>query len=348
MGVFSRTMMMLTLAWLVGLIITFAFLQNEDASWREKFIAEANIRRAIAYRHVDIRGGVVAERGHGDGSDTDDTGLVPENLGTAPFGLPDEGASAPGGTEPLPGAKISPGNSLIAMEQDDGDNMKGNFEDAKKNAVERINELRGEITDLQRQRRLQDARLANVREAARGFAATMMSYRYIIASFQQKAFNLDYEIQRAMIERDALTAELKQIENDLRRIDGQQMTIEDSYYELGKEYDRTIRILAWYEQADPNLRRMADAAGRGWLRGKVIGVGDDPRTGVVSISLGTNEGVFEGQAFSIYRNGAYVGKMVVENVRPNVSVGRLEERFRGRRMVMENDSVKTAEPAYKR
>lgn len=348
MGVFSRTMLMLTLSWLVGLIVTFAFLSNQDSSWREKFIAEANIRRALAYRHVDIRGGVVAERGHSQGVDSDDKGLVPENLGTAPFGLPDEGAAAPGGTEPLPGAKVSPGNSLIALERGAGETMKANFQDAKQNATERINELRTEIADYQRQRRLQDARLADVREAARGFAATMMSYRYIIASFQQKVFNLDYEIQRAMIERDALTAELAQIENDLRRIDGQQITLEDSYYDLGKEYDRTIRVLAWYEQADPNLRRMADAAGRGWLRGKVIGVGDDPRTGVVSISLGGNEGVFEGQAFSIYRNGNYVGKMVVENVRPNVSVGRLEERFRGRRMVLENDSVKTAEPVYKR
>lgn len=348
MGVFSRTMLMLTMAWLVGLLVVFAFLINEDSGWRDKFVAEANIRRAIAYRHVDIAGGVVAERGHAKGVDTDDATLVPENMGTAPYGLPGESASAPGGTDPLPGAKVAVSASQIQLERDEGAGMGGNFETAKQAVKDRIDELREQIVEYQRQRRLQDARLADAGQAARGFALTMTGFRYTIASLQQRVFNLDYEIQRAMIERDALTAELAQVENDLSRIDGQQVALEDSYYNLGKEYDRTIRVLAWYEQADPNLRKMADSTGRGWLRGKVIGVGDDPRTGVVSISLGGNEGVFEGQAFSIYRNGSYVGKMVVENVRPNVSIGRLEERFRGKRMVLENDSVKTAEPAYKR
>ncbi|MCA8910882.1 MAG: hypothetical protein KDB82_04210 [Planctomycetes bacterium] len=345
MGVFSRTMLMLTLAWLVGLLVTFVYMSSSsEPSWREKFIAEANIRRAIAYRYVDIKGGIVAERGN-EKAESDNVALAPESLGAAPYGLPDDGGSAPGGTEPLPGAKVSPAQSLISLERGKGKKQMANFDGAKQDAIASITQLREDIATANRNRRFQDARLTEVREAARLFAAEMQSYRYIIASFQQKVFNLDYEIQRAMIERDALKAELAQVENDIRRIDGQQLTLEDSYYETSKDYEHVIKILAMYETGDTNLRLLADTTGRGWLRGKVVGVGDDPRTGVVSISLGSNEGVFEGQAFSIYRDGSFVGRMVVQDVRANVATGQLAKEFRGRRVVLNGDNVKTAEPS---
>ena len=344
MGVFSRTMLMLTMAWLIGLLITFIFMSSSrEPSWREKFIAEVNIRRAIAYRYVDIKGGIVAERGHDKGAASSDAGLSPESLGAAPLGQPGEGASG-GSTDALPGAKISPQSSLVEIERTKGLKQGDNFSAAKQDAIAAITVLRGEIADAQRDRRLQTSRLGEVKDAARLFAAEMQSYRYIIASFQQKVFNLDYEIQRTMIERDALKAELAQVENDIRRIDGQQVTLEDGYYETSKGFERVIKILGHYEIGDPNLRQMADTTGRGWLRGKVVGVGDDPTTGVVSISIGSNEGVFEGQSFSIYRDGAFIGRMVVENVRANVAVGRLAPEFLGKRFVLNGDNVKTAEP----
>ncbi|MBZ0136088.1 MAG: hypothetical protein K8I27_06925 [Planctomycetes bacterium] len=349
MGVFSRTMLMLTMAWLVGLLVTFLYMSNDtDATWREKWIGEANIRRAIAYRYVDIRGGMVAERGHDKGVNSEVVGLTPESLGAAPYGLPDEGASAPGGSDPLPGAQIPVEKSLIALERGKGDTQKQNFDGAKRTAIASITDLRSKIATAQQERRAHDQRLADVREAARMFAAEMQSYRYIIASFQQKVFNLDYEIQRAMIERDALKAELAQVENDIRRIDSQQLTIEDSYYNTSKRYESVIKVLGLYETGDPGLRVMADVVGRGWLRGKVVGTGDDPRTGVVSISIGSNEGVFEGQAFSIYRDEKFVGRLVIENVRANIAVGRLAEEFRGRAGVLNGDNVKTAEPFSRR
>jgi hypothetical protein len=222
-----------------------------------------------------------------------------------------------------------------------------NFDGAKQDAIASITQLREDIATANRMRRFQDARLSEVREQARLFAAEMESYRYIIASFQQKVFNLDYEIQRTMIERDALKTELAQVKNDIERIKDQQLTLEDSYYDESKDFEHIIKIIGAYETLDTGLRRSADTVGRGWLRGKVVGVGDDPRTGVVSISLGSNEGVFEGQAFSIYRDGAFIGRMVVENVRANVATGQLAREFRGRRVVLNGDNVKTAEPALK-
>ena len=201
MGVFSRTMLMLTMAWLVGLLVTFLYMgSGNEASWREKFIAEANIRRALAYRHADIVGGIVAERGSEKGPDLDNIALTPESLGAAPYGLPDDGGTAPGGTEPLPGAKVSPAQSLLSLERDKGATQMLNFDGAKLDAENAIRTLDEAIKAANRKRRFQDARLSEVREAARLFAAEMQSYRYIIASFQQKVFNLDYEIQRAMIE----------------------------------------------------------------------------------------------------------------------------------------------------
>jgi hypothetical protein len=339
MGVFSRTMLMLTMAWLIGLVVTFFFLSaSDEPSWRDKFVAEANIRRAIAYRTVDIQGGIVAERGHDKGPNTAsrNQSLQAESIGHAP------GAS--GSNDPLPGARISDDQSLIRLEESVGTQLNSQLDAARARTEAEIAQLQTEIATALRDRRAADTKLAQVREASRIFAAQMQSYRYIINSFQQKIFNLDIEIKRILIEKDALTAELAQIRNDIRRIEGQQHTLEDSYYELAKGYERTIRVLAWYEQADPDLRRLADTAGRGWLRGKVISVGPDPRTGVVSISLGSHEGVFVGQTFTIYRNEQFVARMVVESVRPNVSMGRLERDFRGRAFVTEGDGVKTAEP----
>lgn len=345
MGVFSRTMLMLTLAWLVGLIVTFVFMSNDpEPSWRDKFIAVANMRRAIAYRTVDIKGGVVAERGHdkGDNKKSGENQLDAESLGVAPYGLPEEGGSG-GSTDPLPGAKIRKTESLIAIATEQGRKQGINFQATKDDSVVAITELRDQIATAQRQRRGADAKLAQVREASRMFAAEMQSYRYIIASFQQKVFNLDYDIQRVLIERDALTAELAQVNNDLKRIEVQQIELEDAYWDVSKNFDRTVRLLGRYTTTDPNLARLADATGRNWLRGKVIGVGGDPRTGVVSISLGSNEGVQEHQVFTIFRNEKLVGKMRVESVTANTAVGRLLPEFRGK-IVMENDSVKASEP----
>lgn len=344
MGVFSRTMLMLTMAWLVGLIVSFLFLSMDpDPSWRDKYIAEANIRRAIAYRYVEIRGGMVADRHHEKGLDSQNQPLSPENLGSAPYGLPDENQSG-GSTDALPGAQVPDAQSLIAIEQKAGEDLNNKFDAAKQDVIGTIATLRNEIADKQRERRAHEQRLAEVREASRLFAAQMRSYRFIIASFQQKVFNLDFEIQRLMIERDALVAELAQISNDTRRLEGQQETLENTYYGLTRRYDSTIKVLAHYEAADKNLRRLAEYTGRGWLRGKVVGVGDDPRTGVLSISIGSQDKVQEGQVFSVYRNGDFLAKMVVETVKPNTAVGRLLPEFRGRVFVTENDNVKTAEP----
>lgn len=344
MGVFSRTMLMLTIAWLAGLIVLFVVKSaRTEPDWREKYVAEANIRRAIAYRYVDIMGGSVAERGTDKGGkENAETAMAPESLGAAPYGLPEEGGSG-GSVDPLPGAKVRPQDGLLAKTVAEGAAAAGNADAAKLEAIASITEKRAAIAEAQRARRIADSKLAQVREAARMFAAEMKSYQYIIASFQQKVFNLDYEIQRIMVERDALTAELAQIQNDINRIQAQQLEMEDSLYETSKRYEKTVKVLAWYEQADPNLRRMADATGRGWLRGKVVGVGEDPRTGVVSISLGSNEGVFEGQEFTVFRNEKYLGRMRVESVRANVSVGRLLPEFRGKVVITENDSIKSAE-----
>lgn len=334
---------MLTLAWLVGLIVAFTFMSNTDEpNWREKYIAEANIRRAIAYRIVDLNGGIVAERGF-DRMPGGNDALTAESLGGAPYGLPDAQGSA-GSTEALPGARVPAAASLISLERSRLEGERASAAQAKDAIAEEILTLRQSIAESQRNRRAQLARLSEVRDEAAQFALQIDAYRTVVAQHQQQVFNLDYEIQRVLIEKDALTAELAQIQNDTRRIDSQSMALEDSYYEISKAYERTIRVLAWYEQTDPNLRTMADTTGRGWLRGRVVAVGDDPRTGVVSISIGSHEGVQVGQMFTVYRNDRFIGRIVVDNVRPNVSVGRLVEEFRGRVFLAEGDSVKTAEP----
>jgi hypothetical protein len=344
MGVFSRTMLMLTLAWLVGLIITFLFLDRQgENDWRDRYIAEANIKRALTYRYVDLAGGRVAESATDKGFQNAEVALQAESIGAAPWGLPGDTASA-GSTDALPGALIAPADSLIEQERRHGGTQVAQIAAQQAQVQQQILELNNRIAEANRSRRANESQIAALGASASEFAGKMESYRGVISSSLQLIFNMDYENQRLLIEHDALVAELAQVQNDLRRIQGQQLELEDSYYELSKGYEGTVKLLAWYEQADPNLRRMADAAGRGWLRGRVVGVGGDPRTGVVSISLGRNEGVFVGQTFSVFRGDRFLARLVVESVQPNSAVGRLQDEFRGRVLVHEGDSVRTSQP----
>jgi hypothetical protein len=341
MGVFSRTMLMLAIAWLVGINVAFIFVHmSPEPDWRDKWVAEANIRRAIAYRYVDIRGGVVAERGF-QKKDSENEKLEPENLAAAPYGMADEGGSG-GSADPLPGSKVAKEHSLIEMERARGTSGKG----VHKTTVDNLNtELAGleqaVAVNLRAWRKALSSQAISL-DSARKFGAEMQAFRYIIASFQQKVFNLDYEIQRVIIERDALTAELAQVKNDIERIKKQEIELEDVYYELHRDYSNTVKIIGMYEQLEPNIRRMADMAGRPWLHGHVIAVGGDPREGVVTISIGAQQGVEFNQTFTIHRGGKVIGKMVVEQVEDTFAVGRLVSADRGRATVLENDSIKAA------
>ncbi|MDH5641884.1 MAG: hypothetical protein OEY28_11375 [Nitrospira sp.] len=337
MGVFSKTMLMLTIAWLVGLNVTFFFLNGDpDASWREKFLAEANTRRAIAYRYVAIKGGLVGERGHGHGNPKNAANqkMEAESLGRAP------GASA--STDPLPGAKIAGDFSLIGKETELGESTTKAFAAAIGGVNTDNNNLLDEITRLDRERRGHNDKFARMSDEIKQFGAQMKAYQYTIAVAQQKVFNLDYEIQRIIVERDALAAELAQVENDIDRIKGQQIAQEDVLYDLYRRFEHTVRVLALYEQLDPNLRTMADTAGRDWLRGRVVAVGDDPRTGVVTISIGSEDGVEENQVFTVYRRGRFLARMRVESMTEDSATGTLLPEFRGRVAVLENDGVKAS------
>lgn len=352
MGVFSRTMLMLAIAWLVGLNVAFIFMQMDpEPDWRDKFVAEANIRRAIAYRYVDIKGGRVAEHGTDQGRESADKIIDAESLGNAPFGLEGEGGSG-GSTDALPGALIEKKHSLLDMERSSGDQAKqaqseavnGKMEGGAKvkGLNEQLADLEKQIAENQRAWRKALSRSGLVADKARHFGAEMQAFRYIIASFQQKVFNLDYEIQRVIIERDSLTAELAQVKNDIERIKRQEVELEDVYFELSRDYTQTVKILAMYEQIDPNIRKMADMAGRTWLNGRVVAVGDDINTGVVTISIGRQVGVESNQMFTIHRGGKVIGKMRVEQIEDNFAVGRLVEADRGKVTVLENDSIKAS------
>ncbi|MCC6150726.1 MAG: hypothetical protein IT461_10795 [Planctomycetes bacterium] len=341
MGVFSRTMLMLAIAWLVGINVAFIFLHlSPEPDWRDKWVAEANIRRAIAYRYVDIKGGVVGERGF-QKLDSVNEKLDPEALGQAPYGLPDEGGSG-GSADPLPGSKVAKEHSLVELEVARGNGLKGAHKTTVDNLNSELATLEKAIAENLRAWRTALHSQAISLDSARKFGAEMQAFRYIIASFQQKVFNLDYEIQRVIIERDALTAELAQVKNDIERIKKQEIELEDVYYELNRGYSNSVKIIGMYEQLEPNIRRMADMAGRPWLHGHVIAVGSSPSEGVVTISIGRQHGVEFNQTFTIHRGGKVIGKMVVEHVEDTFSVGRLVSADRGRATVLENDSIKAA------
>ncbi|MCC6573612.1 MAG: hypothetical protein IT462_07465 [Planctomycetes bacterium] len=343
MGVFSRTMLMLTIAWLAAVNVAFIYLNaNPEPDWRSKFISERNIRRAIAYRYTDIKGGRVPESGHEFKSESANSPIAAESIGGAPYGLPDESGSG-GDTNGLPGTLIKESQSQIAMARQDGADAKTHHDNDVTAISNAINTLETNIAEFNRDRRKQVEKMSAVRDRARLFGAEMSAFRYIIASFQQKVFNLDYEIQRVIVERDALKAEFAQVQNDIGRIKMQQVDLENAYYELSRGYEQNVKVIAMYEQLDPNIRRLADQTGRGWLFGRVRSVGDDPRTGVVTISIGSQDGVEENQVFTIHRGGQFIGRMLVEEVSDNFATGRLLQEFRGKVTVIENDSVKAAE-----
>jgi hypothetical protein len=336
-------MLMLSIAWLVGINVTFLYMSlSPEPSWRDKFVAERNVRRAIAYRYTRLKGGRVAESAHGFGLASESQQLPAEGMNRAPYGLDGENGNA-GGPEQYPGAEVRTQHSLIELERQRGDAARAAKTTRISEAEKEVVALQAQISTANRQRREEFGKLGTVRDTAKLFGAEMEAFRYIISSFQQRVFNIDYEIHRVTIERDALAAELAQIRGDFGRVSEQIVTLEDQHYELRKNYERTVKTLGLYQTLDKDLPRLADEVGRGWLHGQVIAVGADPRTGIVTISIGSQDGVALFQEFTVYRGTQFLGKIQIEEVDANHAIGRLKPEFRGKVTVVEGCKVKSAE-----
>ena len=331
MSLFTRTMMLLCL---MALMLSFGVglreANDKSPTDTDRFVAARNYRRAIAYRQVDYVGGQVGRPDAGTNM------IYSDSITEEPQRV---------------GAKIESKFSLAAMEAykanilekdltAERDRLEAGGKDANGVNQPSIADLMNQIADEHRKDRANTAKLKLIEGRVRVFANEIDSYSYMIQSFQQKIFNLDYEVQIAIIERNALLAEQAQVVANAGRIIADTSTIEDHNADTNKEYARVARLLGDYDTRDPELRAWAARVGNPWLRGVVMRAHEDSRIGTVWISIGEQDGVKSGQLFSIHRGNQFVGRMRVESVERNGAVGRLTEEFRGMAQVRAYDRIR--------
>jgi len=332
MSLLSRFVLMF--AWLVALVLlgqSFLELSSNQPSDIDRLVAARNFRRAIAYRVVDLQGGKVAKSANN------------ENYWDVNHAMTEEDPKA------HPGSSIHPKYSLIALESHEmniaEDELKAQVKKLRDGWDEGttrnhgVDALKDMIAQQNRNRRSKISELSQIQDDVRIFAQELDGYSYMIQSFQQRIFNLDFEVHLAIIERNALVVEKAQVIAEAGRLVEDQKNIEEANWKTSREYAKTVEVVAQYEQYDQSIRGWADRVGNPWVRGVVLRSHEDNRVGMVWVSIGENEGVKSGQTLSIHRGQQFVGRMRVESVQANMAVGRLLEEFRGVARVHANDKV---------
>lgn len=331
MSLLTRSVMLLAIVVLsISLGQGLAQMLSPEPSPLDELVATRNLRRAIAYRFVDLRGGRVA------------ASATAANAFDVTQTAPAEGN---------PGAEVSPNQSLTAVELNEiniatdalqsRQDLLENGDDTASDDLERmsLDELRTAISGFQKSRKQQMAAFAKLENdvivASQVLAAQQSQVRSSLATL----LAIDYETYLALIEQEALRAEMASVRIDIARTIEQTAVLEEQNYLAHRQFERVVDQIARYETVDPTIRSRSARVAKPWLRGLVTTVDADPRVGEALISIGSQDGVENGQTFSVHRNGQFIGHVRVENLERNRAVVRLTESFRGRTRLQANDRI---------
>lgn len=325
MSLLTRAVMLIAIIVLsISLSQGLSQLVSPEPSPLDELVATRNLRRAMAYRFVDLRGGRVAKTA------TTDSGYAPTSQAES---------------EGLPGSEIHPLRSLIAVELNEYLLAEAALMDELKQLREGgegqkgLDELRNEIATNNKDRRENMSTFKDIENsivvASSGLASRFSQLKYTIATLLET----DYKDYVSLLEQQALRAEIDAVRIDIARAKDQLRRLEEENYLRSRQYDRTVSQISRYESLDPSLGARSARVGKPWLHGIVTSVDPDPRVGRLVISIGSQDGVEPGQVFSIRRDRNFVAHIRVDSLERNRAICVLTEEFRGRARVLANDRV---------
>ena len=155
-----------------------------------------------------------------------------------------------------------------------------------------------------------------------------------LAEITTEVTKLRQEIRLAQLDRDGQFGRAVDLTDKLNAAESLRLTLEEKNRQLQEQYAR--------------LEGVAQAMGFGPdtlvghipppLDGKILKVRET--SGLVEISIGSDDGLRKGHALEVFRGNAYLGRIIIRDVDPDRAVGEIDKKMqRGR--IQEGDNVTT-------
>ncbi len=174
-----------------------------------------------------------------------------------------------------------------------------------------------------------EAEKASAEAMNRGLLAQVEAARSAEAEFRKQLVDLEkrgIELERRNIDLNdrvnEQTATIAVLVEQKRQYEQQLNILKEEADKLSNQARRSAQGVQTEDPAAaamPNVRALT-TGGPSAIRGSVVEVEDN----LVSISVGTADGVKKGMVFVIHRDNKYVGDLRISDVNPNRSAGRLD------------------------
>ncbi len=121
--------------------------------------------------------------------------------------------------------------------------------------------------------------------------------------------------------RDDSFGKVVRLIDQLNAIEGQREALEESNLGLAGQVNRMQGVLDRHDLSE--FTPIIDKPPK--VDGVVLAVG---RRNLIEISIGSDDGLREGHTLEVFRNNSYLGRIVVQNTKPDKSVGRILPAYR--------------------
>ncbi|MHC4480890.1 MAG: hypothetical protein ACYS1C_07980 [Planctomycetota bacterium] len=158
-----------------------------------------------------------------------------------------------------------------------------------------------------------------------------------ILELRQTVSERDQRIQEHLNTVDSLQSTLAQREAGIGQLEHDLTESKKAYRKLAESEGRLQGIIGELVQRDIQV----PPAPLPIINGRVVRV--DPQHGVAVVDKGRGAGVKPNTEFTIYNEGGYVGRLIIHDVQPDVSVGRVRLLADGQQ-VTQGDKVTTEIP----
>jgi len=219
---------------------------------------------------------------------------------------------------------------------------KASFEDQLRQKNEKIGELTARIEDKEHEIDVlttqRDKNASQLKDLETKLAQAMTENSKLSDSVQmltERVSQLENQVETTKAEKEkAFEREQKQF-NRAAEMERQRTRLQEKF----KEANITIR----------NLRQEIVRAQRGGeeIEGiqapaEITGIVRMKKNNLVAISVGSDDGVKKGYLFHIYRGDSYLGRLIVTDVDPDVSLAQIQERYTSDpSAIREGDNVST-------
>lgn len=199
--------------------------------------------------------------------------------------------------------------------------LKNSLETERVNKRDVVTKLETENEELRRERDNREKELQDAHKAAREAVATMRATQNTLADMRTELQTLRDRIVKTQKDFDkqfkrvvALTDELHQSENEVKRLESRQRTL---VVDLTR-YRDLLRKNEINPQADPDA-----------VLPKVDGVVlATPGSGLIEVSIGADDGLRKGHQLQVFRAKTYLGRVEVLRAAPDKAVCKIIPEYR--------------------